>query len=127
MNDTPEGRLCCKRPDKTVRHRGEEDMNLTKRWRLLSAALSTLLAMSGVAYAAELQGVTDTEIVIGTTADLSGVTAVQGVNNANSLRMVFDQANAGGGINGRKIHYVVEDMGSVAQSGSYHGIGMVSR
>ena len=55
------------------------------------------------------QGVTDTEIVIGTVTDLSGVTAVQGVNNSNSLRLVFDEANEAGGVNGRKIHYIVED------------------
>ena len=51
----------------------------------------------------------DTEIIIGTMADLSGVTAVQGVNNANAMRMIFDEANAKGGINGRKIQYIVED------------------
>ena len=32
-----------------------------------------------------------------------------GVNNSNSWRMVFDQVNAEGGINGRKIKYIVED------------------
>jgi len=41
--------------------------------------------------------------------DLSGVTAVQGVNNANAIRLIFDEANAKGGIHGRKIKYVVED------------------
>jgi branched-chain amino acid transport system substrate-binding protein len=56
------------------------------------------------------RGVTDTEIVIGTMADLSGVTAVGSVNNANALRMVFDDVNAHGGINGRKIRWIVEDM-----------------
>jgi branched-chain amino acid transport system substrate-binding protein len=84
-------------------------MHQTKRWKTLSVTLATLLMASGGIAQAEQQGVTDTEIVIGTTTDLSGVTAVQGVNNANSLRMVFDQANAAGGVNGRKIHYVVED------------------
>ena len=42
--------------------------------------------------------------------DLSGVTAVQGVNNANAMRMAFDEANAKGGIHGRKIRFIVEDM-----------------
>src|SRR6202012_4908571 len=55
------------------------------------------------------QGVTGTEIVIGTTTGLSGVTAVQGVNNGDAIRMAFDDANAKGGVNGRKIRYVVED------------------
>ena len=60
--------------------------------------------------AAEAQrGVTDTEIIIGTATDLSGVTAVQGVNSADAIRLAFDELNAAGGINGRKIHYIVED------------------
>ncbi len=56
-----------------------------------------------------VQGVTANEIVIGTITDLSGVTAVQGVNNADAIRLAFDDANAKGGINGRKIKYIVED------------------
>ena len=56
-----------------------------------------------------VHGVTDTEIVIGTVTDLSGVTAIQGVNNANAIRLLFDETNAKGGINGRKIRYIVED------------------
>jgi branched-chain amino acid transport system substrate-binding protein len=63
-----------------------------------------------VASAAEpVPGVTDTEILIGTVTDLSGVTAIQGVNNANAIRLMFDDANSKGGINGRKIRYIVED------------------
>jgi branched-chain amino acid transport system substrate-binding protein len=83
-------------------------------WRLL--AVSTLaLTLTGAAIGtasaqgSPTQGVTDTEIVIGTTTDLSGVTAVQGVNNADAIRLAFDDANAKGGVNGRKIRYVVED------------------
>ena len=75
---------------------------------LLAAAGLALLAGSAGA-AGPTQGVSDSEIVIGTTTDLSGVTAIQGVNNANALRMAFDEVNATGGINGRKIRYVVED------------------
>jgi branched-chain amino acid transport system substrate-binding protein len=60
--------------------------------------------------AAATRGVSDTEIVIGTMTDLSGVTAVQGVNNANAMRMAFDDCNARGGIHGRKIKWIVEDM-----------------
>ena len=75
---------------------------------LLAAAGLALLAGSAGA-AGPTQGVSDSEIVIGTTTDLSGVTAIQGVNNANALRMAFDEVNAKGGINGRKIRYVVED------------------
>jgi branched-chain amino acid transport system substrate-binding protein len=80
--------------------------------RLLSATVA-LAALAGLtvatADAQTVRGVTDTQITIGTTTDLSGVTAMWGVNNANSYRMVFDEVNAKGGINGRKIKYIVED------------------
>ncbi len=49
------------------------------------------------AMAQQVHGVTDTEILIGTVTDLSGVTAIQGVNNANAIRMLFDEENAKGG------------------------------
>jgi branched-chain amino acid transport system substrate-binding protein len=78
------------------------------RSRLLAAAFAT--ALTGSALAADsVRGVTDNEIVIGTYTDLSGVTAMWGVNNSNAWRMVFDETNAAGGINGRKIKYIVED------------------
>ena len=74
--------------------------------RIMIGSLATVLALP--AFAAE-HGVSDTEILIGTVTDLSGVTAIQGVNNANAIRLLFDEMNAKGGINGRKIHYIVED------------------
>jgi branched-chain amino acid transport system substrate-binding protein len=75
--------------------------------RLLAAASLAMLATG--AFAEGQRGVTDTEILVGTITDLSGVTAVQGVNNANAVRLAFDEVNEKGGINGRKIHYIVED------------------
>jgi branched-chain amino acid transport system substrate-binding protein len=81
------------------------------RGRRALAALGVCASiLSGAAMAAEpVRGVTDTEIVIGTVTDLSGVTAVQGVNNSDAIRMAFDEANAKGGVHGRKIKYIVED------------------
>jgi branched-chain amino acid transport system substrate-binding protein len=77
--------------------------------RKLTAAIISV-ALIGPAMAADtVRGVTDNEIVIGTYTDLSGVTAMWGVNNSNAWRMVFEETNAAGGINGRKIKYVVED------------------
>lgn len=73
----------------------------------LAAAVATALASP--ALAAGARGVTDTEVIIGTYTDLSGVTAMWGVNNTNSWRMVFDETNAAGGVHGRKIKYIVED------------------
>src|SRR5271166_466785 len=68
------------------------------------------VALTVPAMAEENARVTDNEIVIGTYTDLSGVTAMWGVNDANAYRMAFDAANEAGGINGRKIKYIVEDM-----------------
>jgi branched-chain amino acid transport system substrate-binding protein len=77
--------------------------------RGLWLAAAALAALSVSANAADVRGVTDKEILIGTYTDLSGVTAMWGVNNSNSWRMALDEANAAGGINGRQIRYIVED------------------
>jgi branched-chain amino acid transport system substrate-binding protein len=74
-----------------------------------SAGLLASPAIVGRAAAAS-RGVTDTEIVIGMMSDLSGVTAVQGTNATNAIRMAFDDINEKGGINGRKVRFIVEDM-----------------
>src|SRR6202041_1168977 len=73
---------------------------------ILAALFGVVLASAA---GAETRGVTDKEILIGTYTDLSGVTAMWGVNNSNAWRMAFDEANEAGGINGRKIKYIVED------------------
>lgn len=72
-------------------------------------AVALGLALASPVYATENQGVSPTEIKIGTYTDLSGVTAMWGVNNSNAWRMVFDAVNKAGGINGRKIDYILED------------------
>src|ERR1700761_1592401 len=75
------------------------------------AGFAVTLSSAGtpVSAADPVRGVTDTDIVIGTITDLSGVTAVQGVNNSDAIRMAFDEANEKGGVHGRKIKYIVED------------------
>src|SRR6201985_1555993 len=78
-----------------------------RRWLLAAAFAAALIAPATAAD--NVRGVTDNEIVIGTYTDLSGVTAMWGVNNTNAWRMVFDEVNAAGGINGRKIKYILED------------------
>jgi branched-chain amino acid transport system substrate-binding protein len=79
------------------------------RLTLFCLVIAGLLPVTAARSADPVHGVTDTEIVIGTVTDLSGVTAIQGVNNANAIRLLFDDVNAKGGINGRKIRYIVED------------------
>jgi branched-chain amino acid transport system substrate-binding protein len=82
---------------------------LTRRSILAgTAGVLAAPAITGLA-AAATRGVSDTEIIIGTTIDLSGVTAVQGTNAANAIRMAFDAVNARGGIHGRKIRWIIED------------------
>jgi branched-chain amino acid transport system substrate-binding protein len=80
--------------------------------RHVIAGVSGLLAAPAIIgrARADTRGVSDTEIVIGMMTDLSGVTAVQGTNAANALRMTFEDLNAKGGINGRKIRFIIEDM-----------------
>jgi branched-chain amino acid transport system substrate-binding protein len=81
-----------------------------RRRSVLTGAAGLLTAPALISRAqAATRGVSDTEIIIGTMTDLSGVTAVQGVNNANAMRMAFDAVNEKGGIHGRKIRWVVED------------------
>jgi branched-chain amino acid transport system substrate-binding protein len=81
------------------------------RVHYLSATLvvAVLLGYTSGASAQMVRGVTDTEIVIGTIADLSGLGSPQGVNNTAAIRMVFDDANTKGGVHGRKIKYIIED------------------
>ncbi len=61
--------------------------------------------------AAAVQGVTESEIILGSHTDLSGPTAIWGVGSINGARMRFDEVNAAGGIHGRQIRLIVEDTG----------------
>lgn len=61
--------------------------------------------------AAQTQGVSATEVVIGSVNDLSGIFAAIGVPGINGAMLRIEQANAAGGVHGRKIKFVVEDHG----------------
>ena len=84
-------------------------------------ALAVSLGMS-VAAQAGPQGISDTEIVLGSHQPLSGPLAGWGVPVANGLRMRAEEINAAGGIHGRSIILVVEDTAysptKAAQAGS---------
>ncbi|WP_213958025.1 MULTISPECIES: ABC transporter substrate-binding protein [unclassified Variovorax] len=79
---------------------------------IISAIVSSMLIAVPFAAGAQkaVRGVTADEIRIGTYQDLSGPTASAGVPAVNGMRMRFEEVNAKGGINGRKIRYIVEDM-----------------
>jgi branched-chain amino acid transport system substrate-binding protein len=75
---------------------------------------AAVFALGGTALAQDkvvwkTQGVTKSEIVLGSHTDLSGVAATFGVGVTNAIRLRFDDVNANGGIHGRKIRFVVED------------------
>lgn len=84
------------------------------QFRSMSAA--AMVVLSGLAAQPALaqyktQGVTDTEIVIGTHMDLSGPIKSWGVPATNGLKLAIAQINDAGGINGRKLRLVSEDDG----------------
>ncbi|MGY8635960.1 ABC transporter substrate-binding protein [Bradyrhizobium sp. 14AA] len=57
------------------------------------------------------EGISASEIVIGTHQDLSGPIKGWGVPVSNGMKMAVEEVNAAGGVNGRKIRLVVEDSG----------------
>jgi branched-chain amino acid transport system substrate-binding protein len=57
------------------------------------------------------EGISPTEIVIGTHQDLSGPIKVWGVPVSNGMKMAVEEVNAAGGINGRKLKMILEDNG----------------
>jgi len=69
-----------------------------------------LLAGSAV-HAAEQQGVTKTEIVVGTIQDLSGPLAGYGKQARNGMQLRIEELNEQGGVHGRQIKLLVEDSG----------------
>jgi branched-chain amino acid transport system substrate-binding protein len=70
---------------------------------------ASLVAGFGAAASAQTQGVTATEIIIGSANDLSGPFAAVGVPATAGANMYFDAVNAAGGVHGRQIRFVVED------------------
>ena len=81
--------------------------------RLLILATTGMLA-SGV-QAQTTQGVSDTEIVIGTHIDLSGPAAPGMPMLRYGMQQRIDEVNAAGGVHGRKLKLIVEDNGSQPQ------------
>jgi branched-chain amino acid transport system substrate-binding protein len=55
------------------------------------------------------QGISKSEIVIGTIQDLSGPVAAFGKQSRNGMQLRVDEINEQGGINGRKLKLLVED------------------
>ena len=87
---------------------------MSKSFRALGLAVSAL-ALTQLPAAAQTkvtnEGISATEIVIGTHQDLSGPIKVWGVPVSNGMKMAIEEINAAGGINGRKIKLILEDSG----------------
>ncbi|CAL96434.1 ABC transporter substrate-binding protein [Azoarcus olearius] len=75
--------------------------------RLAAVALLGWTALA----AAATPGVTEREIVLGSIQDLSGPIALLGTPVRDGMLMRIDEANAAGGVHGRKLRLVVEDAG----------------
>lgn len=73
--------------------------------------LAAAFAMGMASAAQATQGVSDTEIVVGSNGDLSGIFAAFNVGAIKAAQQLFDEVNAKGGVHGRKIRLVVEDHG----------------
>lgn len=82
----------------------------TSKWMIgLLAAAAVSLNAPGAG--AQVQGVTDTEVVLGSHLDLSGPINSWGLPIKNGLEMAVEEINAAGGIHGRKVRLIVEDSG----------------
>jgi len=83
--------------------------------RFVATALLATLGLAAMPAMAEVkvtdQGITPTEIVLGTHQDLSGPIKSWGVPVTNGMKLAVEEINAAGGINGRKLKLVVEDSG----------------
>lgn len=83
-----------------------------KSARLTMVALSALTLLgSAISAQAQVQGISDTEVTLGTHLDLSGPINFWGLPVKNGMELAVAEINAAGGIHGRKIKLVVEDMG----------------
>src|SRR3979411_2035833 len=92
----------------------QEETAMSKSFKVLGLAVSAL-ALTHLPASAQTKvtndGISATEIVIGTHQDLSGPIKGWGVPVSNGMKMAIEEVNAAGGINGRKIKLILEDSG----------------
>ena len=79
--------------------------------RACSAALAAVVLSGSPLAWGQQQGVSKTEILIGTIQDLSGPLAGYGKQARNGMLLRVDEANEQGGLHGRKLKLLVEDDG----------------
>src|SRR5205807_2968251 len=87
---------------------------MSKSIKALGLAIGAL-ALTQLPAAAQTKvtndGISATEIVIGTHQDLSGPIKMWGVPVSNGMKMAVEEINAAGGIQGRKLRMILEDNG----------------
>jgi len=83
---------------------------MRKTFFLIGILIALILIIPAGGSAAEVRGVTDTEIVVGWTTPLSGPAALWGVTGLGGKAWA-DHINAQGGIHGRKIKVLLKDDG----------------
>ena len=76
---------------------------------LLTQATAAAMVLTATLASAEQQGVSKSEIVIGTIQDLSGPIAGFGKQIRSGMQLAVDELNEQNGINGRKVKLIVED------------------
>jgi branched-chain amino acid transport system substrate-binding protein len=72
-------------------------------------AIAGVLSLIAADASAQQRGVTASEVTFGMHTDLSGPAATYGVSSSNGVKMRFEEVNAAGGIEGRKLKVIVED------------------
>jgi ABC-type branched-subunit amino acid transport system substrate-binding protein len=83
---------------------------MRKTYFWIGILLALILTLPSIGSAAEVRGVTDTEVVVGITTPLSGPAALWGVTGLGAKAWA-DHINAQGGIHGRKIKVILKDDG----------------
>lgn len=90
----------------TVLYEGDSELKLK---HLLATAFASLVVGGGAA--AQTQGVSKDEILIGSPLDLSGPISVIGTYLRQGMEAEIGSINAAGGIHGRRLKLIVEDTG----------------
>jgi branched-chain amino acid transport system substrate-binding protein len=83
---------------------------MRKAFLLIGILVALILTIPAIGSAADVRGVTDTEVVVGITTPLSGPAALWGVTGLGAKAWA-DHINAQGGIHGRKIKVILKDDG----------------
>lgn len=88
---------------------------MKKSTRFIAAAASAALCITSLAGCGSSSGKSDT-IKIGGVFSITGVTAITEESMTNCAQLAVDQINDAGGVNGKKLEYIVKDYASDADT-----------